>query len=70
MEVQPNPYLLQLRRNTLIVEEELPNDEKQILEEESKLVESSEDSVNSIFWGATDATAGSLCCLGCFSSNY
>ena len=55
MEVQPNPYLLQLREKQLIVEEELPNEEKQILEEESKLVESSEDSVNSIFWGATDA---------------
>jgi len=30
-------------------------EEKQILEEESKLVKGSEDSVNSIFWGVTDA---------------
>ena len=49
------PLSTSVEEKQLIVEEELPNDEKQILEEESKLVESSEDSVNSIFWGATDA---------------
>jgi hypothetical protein len=49
------PLSTSVDEKQLIVEEELPNEEKQILEEESKLVESSEDSVNSIFWGATDA---------------
>ena len=49
------PLSTSVDEKQLIVEEELPNEEKQILEEESKLVKGSEDSINSIFWGVTDA---------------